>query len=200
MFRARAALSVLAPAGQQNFGSWLIRQQKSQVRVNEFELAKTFFNTITKTILADGSWVSRRFGCQIIQLGSSWAFLERLEWSLCGRNVQFMASRADIGACSEFFTYTWEMFNFSSIFLPSYFQSWDAYFRNNSYQAPPSLALPLRNHVPLGNASLPSIGGGGAALTGGRVDDKLIDDHLAVQAIIRSYQVNTTRQCGHFVV
>jgi hypothetical protein len=34
---------------------------------------------------------------------------------------------------------------------------------------------------------------GGNALTGSRVDDKLIDDHLAVQAIIRSYQVTITR-------
>lgn len=30
-------------------------------------------------------------------------------------------------------------------------------------------------------------------MASGRVDDKLIDDHLAVQAIIRSYQV-TIRQ------
>lgn len=29
----------------------------------------------------------------------------------------------------------------------------------------------------------------GAVAHGGRIDDKLIDDHLAVQAIIRSYQV-----------
>jgi hypothetical protein len=72
-----------------------------------------------------------------------------------------------------------------------YFQSWDAYFRNNSYSAPPSLAPLPRNHVPASQyagGSLPAVGGGGA-LAGGRVDDKLIDDHLAVQAIIRSYQV-----------
>lgn len=40
-----------------------------------------------------------------------------------------------------------------------------------------------------GGSSLPALGGHGPALTGSRVDDKLIDDHLAVQAIIRSYQV-----------
>lgn len=54
-----------------------------------------------------------------------------------------------------------------------------------------------------GGSSLASIGGGGVALTGGRVDDKLIDDHLAVQAIIRSYQVDFRglRQlyCLHFL-
>jgi 2-oxoglutarate dehydrogenase E1 component len=72
------------------------------------------------------------------------------------------------------------------------FQSWDSYFRNNSYSAPPSLAPLQRNHVPASQymgSSLPAVGGGAAGL-GGRIDDKLIDDHLAVQAIIRSYQVN----------
>jgi 2-oxoglutarate dehydrogenase E1 component len=70
-------------------------------------------------------------------------------------------------------------------------QSWDAYFRNNSYSAPPTLAPPLKHHVPASQygGSLPAIGGVGSALSGGRVDEKLIDDHLAVQAIIRSYQV-----------
>lgn len=51
-----------------------------------------------------------------------------------------------------------------------------------------------RNHVPASQylgSSLPAVGGHGPALTGSRVDDKLIDDHLAVQAIIRSYQVTT---------
>lgn len=54
-----------------------------------------------------------------------------------------------------------------------------------------------RNHVLASQylgSSLPSVGGGGA-MASGRVDDKLIDDHLAVQAIIRSYQV-TIRQWG----
>ncbi|XP_038121287.1 2-oxoglutarate dehydrogenase, mitochondrial isoform X1 [Culex quinquefasciatus] len=69
--------------------------------------------------------------------------------------------------------------------------SWDAYFRNNSYSAPPSLAPTPKNHVPASQylgSSLPAVAGAGAAI-GGRIDDKLIDDHLAVQAIIRSYQI-----------
>lgn len=41
----------------------------------------------------------------------------------------------------------------------------------------------------MGGSSLSVGGGQGQPLTGSRVDDKLIDDHLAVQAIIRSYQV-----------
>lgn len=66
-------------------------------------------------------------------------------------------------------------------------QSWDAYFRNNTYCAPPSLAPLQRNHVPLSQIA-PFMGGAG--LAGVEPDEKIIDDHLAVQAIIRSYQVN----------
>lgn len=49
-----------------------------------------------------------------------------------------------------------------------------------------------RNHVPASQylgSSLPAAAPLGGGLAGGRIDDKLIDDHLAVQAIIRSYQV-----------
>lgn len=70
-------------------------------------------------------------------------------------------------------------------------KSWDAYFRNSTagaspaYQAPPSLA-PSYNQVPLG-ALLPL--GGGSQIGQAPLNEKIIDDHLAVQAIIRSYQV-----------
>lgn len=63
-------------------------------------------------------------------------------------------------------------------------QSWDAYFRNNAYRAPPSLSSQT-NQVPLSQ-----FGGGGAGLQRAQPDEKTIDDHLAVQAIIRSYQVS----------
>lgn len=33
MHRARTAFNLLTPVGQQNFGSWLVRQQKSKVRL-----------------------------------------------------------------------------------------------------------------------------------------------------------------------
>ncbi|XP_030752283.1 2-oxoglutarate dehydrogenase, mitochondrial isoform X2 [Sitophilus oryzae] len=74
--------------------------------------------------------------------------------------------------------------------------SWDAFFRNSQsggqgYISPPSLATPSRNEVPLG-ALIPSLGG--SALAGQGINEKIIDDHLAVQAIIRSYQ-----QRGHLV-
>jgi 2-oxoglutarate dehydrogenase E1 component len=89
--------------------------------------------------------------------------------------------------------YVEEMYNAWLRDPASVHASWDAYFRSNSYSSPPTLAPPTKNHIPasqFSGSSLPSVGGaaGGLAL-GGRVDDKLIDDHLAVQAIIRSYQV-----------
>lgn len=74
-----------------------------------------------------------------------------------------------------------------------HFQSWDSYFRNSSasggsgYVAPPSLAPLPKNHYPA-SSMVPALAGAGHSL-GGIVDEKLIDDHLAVQAIIRSYQV-----------
>lgn len=36
---------------------------------------------------------------------------------------------------------------------------------------------------------------GGGALAGAEPDEKIIDDHLAVQAIIRSYQVTNRVHC-----
>ncbi|XP_017882188.1 2-oxoglutarate dehydrogenase, mitochondrial isoform X6 [Ceratina calcarata] len=76
--------------------------------------------------------------------------------------------------------------------------SWDSFFRSSTagaapgqaYQAPPSLA-PSHNQVPLG-ALLPL--GGGSQLSQMPINEKVIDDHLAVQAIIRSYQAR-----GHLV-
>ncbi|XP_023288817.1 2-oxoglutarate dehydrogenase, mitochondrial isoform X6 [Orussus abietinus] len=76
--------------------------------------------------------------------------------------------------------------------------SWDSFFRNSTagaapglaYQAPPSLA-PSYNQVPLGSL-LPL--GGGSQLSQMPISEKIIDDHLAVQAIIRSYQIR-----GHHI-
>lgn len=76
--------------------------------------------------------------------------------------------------------------------------SWDSFFRNSTagaapgfaYQAPPSLA-PSHNQVPLGSL-LGSLGG--TQIGQMPVNEKIIDDHLAVQAIIRSYQAR-----GHLV-
>ncbi|XP_015124193.1 2-oxoglutarate dehydrogenase, mitochondrial isoform X4 [Diachasma alloeum] len=76
--------------------------------------------------------------------------------------------------------------------------SWDSFFRNSTagagpglaYQPPPSLA-PRHDQIPLGTL-LPL----GATSQVGQVpiNEKIIDDHLAVQAIIRSYQIR-----GHHI-
>lgn len=84
--------------------------------------------------------------------------------------------------------------NFHDYFLVL-FQSWDTFFRSTAagrtpglaYQAPPSLADAGRNQMPI--SSLVPLLGSGQQNLGLPIDEKIIDDHLAVQAIIRSYQV-----------
>ncbi|CAA9993310.1 unnamed protein product [Nesidiocoris tenuis] len=95
-------------------------------------------------------------------------------------------------------TYVEDMYNSWLADPSSVHASWDAYFRNSTagaaqaYVAPPSLAGAPRGHVPI-TALAPMMGGGGLA-AGAPVSEKIIDDHLAVQAIIRSYQIR-----GHHI-
>ncbi|XP_026328900.1 2-oxoglutarate dehydrogenase, mitochondrial isoform X2 [Hyposmocoma kahamanoa] len=73
--------------------------------------------------------------------------------------------------------------------------SWDAFFRNATngaqpgaaYQSPPNLAPYSKNEVPL-TSLVPASGGMPSISAGSPINEKIIDDHLAVQAIIRSYQ------------
>lgn len=77
--------------------------------------------------------------------------------------------------------------------------SWDTFFKNcnagappgSAYQAPPTLASPGKNEVLL-SSILPAMTN--TAAIGGTYSEKMIDDHLAVQAIIRSYQIR-----GHHI-
>ncbi|XP_020278096.1 2-oxoglutarate dehydrogenase, mitochondrial isoform X3 [Pseudomyrmex gracilis] len=95
-------------------------------------------------------------------------------------------------------SYVEEMYNAWLQDPTSVHVSWDSFFRNSTagaapglaYQAPPSLA-PSYNQVPLG-ALLPL--GGGTQIGQAPINEKIIDDHLAVQAIIRSYQIR-----GHHI-
>uniref|UniRef100_A0A0A9XM16 2-oxoglutarate dehydrogenase complex component E1 n=1 Tax=Lygus hesperus TaxID=30085 RepID=A0A0A9XM16_LYGHE len=94
-------------------------------------------------------------------------------------------------------TYVEDMYNSWLADPSSVHASWDAYFRNSAagaaqaYVPPPSLAGAPKGHVPI-SALAPFMGGG--AVAGGHVSEKVIDDHLAVQAIIRSYQIR-----GHHI-
>ncbi|XP_072940888.1 2-oxoglutarate dehydrogenase complex component E1 isoform X2 [Epargyreus clarus] len=73
--------------------------------------------------------------------------------------------------------------------------SWDAFFRNATagaqpgvaYTSPPNLAPYSKNEVPL-TSLVPAAGGMPSIAAGSPINEKIIDDHLAVQAIIRSYQ------------
>ena len=80
-------------------------------------------------------------------------------------------------------------------------QSWDVFFRSadrglppgEAYQAPPTLGG--------GGATVASVPHPGvrapATATSVLTDTRVIDDHLAVQAIIRSYQVSAERSNNH---
>ncbi|CAK1604059.1 unnamed protein product [Parnassius mnemosyne] len=73
--------------------------------------------------------------------------------------------------------------------------SWDAFFRNATngaqpglaYTPPPNLAPFSKNEVPL-SSLVPASAGMPSIASGSPINEKIIDDHLAVQAIIRSYQ------------
>ncbi|EDX10802.1 2-oxoglutarate dehydrogenase-like, mitochondrial isoform X2 [Drosophila simulans] len=79
-------------------------------------------------------------------------------------------------------SYVEEMYNAWLRDPTSVHTSWDAYFRSNSYVSPPNLAPVQANTLPLTSFNF------GGAVSGAAPDSKTIDDHLAVQAIIRSYQ------------
>ena len=64
------------------------------------------------------------------------------------------------------------------------FQSWDVFFRNSTAGAPPGQAYV--SPYSLSQTGAPAVA---PPTAGTGLDLKVIDDHLAVQAIIRSYQV-----------
>lgn len=71
---------------------------------------------------------------------------------------------------------------FNTDFLP--LQSWDVFFRNANAGAPPGAAY----QSPLGLSAAPQL----SSLVGAQPNvEKLVEDHLAVQSLIRAYQVHT---------
>uniref|UniRef100_A0A1B0G1X4 2-oxoglutarate dehydrogenase, mitochondrial n=1 Tax=Glossina morsitans morsitans TaxID=37546 RepID=A0A1B0G1X4_GLOMM len=80
-------------------------------------------------------------------------------------------------------SYVEEMYNAWLRDPSSVHTSWDAYFRSNTYCGPPNLAPIQPNTLPM------TAFAGMSAPAGVAPDSKTIDDHLAVQAIIRSYQI-----------
>lgn len=71
-----------------------------------------------------------------------------------------------------------------------YLQSWDVFFRNATQGAPPGIAYHAPPSISTSvNKLAGAVQSSAVGFPAGQVDTKLIDDHLAVQAIIRSYQV-----------
>ncbi|XP_058053759.1 2-oxoglutarate dehydrogenase complex component E1 isoform X2 [Anopheles bellator] len=146
MHRARTALHLVNPMGQQSFGSFLLKTPASKLT--------------TELVAASSVKLYNSAAAEPFLNGSSSNYID-------------------------------DMYNAWLRDPASVHASWDAYFRNNSYAGPPTLVPSPKHHVPAAQylgSSLPALAGAGAAV-GGRIDDKLIDDHLAVQAIIRSYQI-----------
>lgn len=79
--------------------------------------------------------------------------------------------------------------------LVLYLQSWDVFFRNATQGAPPGVAYSAPPSISTSVNKLAGMVQSTAVGFPGVVDTKLIDDHLAVQAIIRSYQVRRRLRC-----
>ena len=87
--------------GQQNFGSWLVRQQKSQVSFWAESTGKVCLETHLKNCWIpkfEFHFPARRIKRESLQLSICWTFPERHEHGLRWRNVQRMASWSRYGA------------------------------------------------------------------------------------------------------
>nr|CAD7432209.1 unnamed protein product [Timema monikensis] len=88
--------------------------------------------------------------------------------------------------------YMEEMYKSWCIDPKSVHVSWQIFFSNCENDVPPGSAHqapPLGTHVGRNLTPMFNLSPATSPALGGYLDDKLIDDHLAVQAIIRSYQV-----------
>lgn len=73
-------------------------------------------------------------------------------------------------------------------------QSWDIFFRNTNAGAPPGTAY--QSPLPLSPGSLSAVARA-QPLVGAQPNvDKLVEDHLAVQSLIRAYQVSGWEDAG----
>lgn len=70
-------------------------------------------------------------------------------------------------------------------------QSWDIFFRNTNAGAPPGTAY--QSPLPLSLGSLSAVARAQPLVEVQPNVDKLVEDHLAVQSLIRAYQVRWQR-------
>ncbi|XP_034656821.1 2-oxoglutarate dehydrogenase-like, mitochondrial isoform X1 [Drosophila subobscura] len=130
--------------------------------------------------LALSPMAHRNFATWLLKSGTS----QKLAKATAAAAVRtYNSAAAEPFANGSTATYVEEMYNAWLRDPASVHTSWDAYFRSNTYTSPPNLAPVQANTLPLTAFNL-----GGGAVAGAAPDSKTIDDHLAVQAIIRSYQ------------
>ncbi|XP_034133262.1 2-oxoglutarate dehydrogenase-like, mitochondrial isoform X3 [Drosophila guanche] len=131
--------------------------------------------------LALSPMAHRNFATWLLKSGTS----QKLAKATAAAAVRtYNSAAAEPFANGSTATYVEEMYNAWLRDPASVHTSWDAYFRSNTYTSPPNLAPVQANTLPLTAFNL-----GGGAVAGAAPDSKTIDDHLAVQAIIRSYQI-----------
>ncbi|XP_018319554.1 2-oxoglutarate dehydrogenase, mitochondrial isoform X2 [Agrilus planipennis] len=130
---------------------------------------------------------------------AGWLLSKNVAPVICASSTRFynVPAEAETFLNGSSSTYVEDMYNAWLKDPSSVHSSWDSFFRNSAaggvgYQRPPSLAPPGKNEVPI-TSFLPALQGSSLGLTGAP-NEKVIDDHLAVQAIIRSYQTR-----GHFI-
>ncbi|XP_026299225.1 2-oxoglutarate dehydrogenase, mitochondrial isoform X4 [Apis mellifera] len=156
--------------------------------------ARTVFNTLTP--LAPRMCKPERFASWLVRSHPLTRTTQVMVAKSARKYSNRVATEPFLNGSSS--SYVEEMYNAWLQDPHSVHVSWDSFFRSSTagaapglaYQAPPSLA-PSHNQVPLG-ALLPL--GGSTQLSQIPITEKVIDDHLAVQAIIRSYQAR-----GHLV-
>ncbi|XP_026299226.1 2-oxoglutarate dehydrogenase, mitochondrial isoform X5 [Apis mellifera] len=156
--------------------------------------ARTVFNTLTP--LAPRMCKPERFASWLVRSHPLTRTTQVMVAKSARKYSNRVATEPFLNGSSS--SYVEEMYNAWLQDPHSVHVSWDSFFRSSTagaapglaYQAPPSLA-PSHNQVPLG-ALLPL--GGSTQLSQIPITEKVIDDHLAVQAIIRSYQIR-----GHHI-
>lgn len=152
--------------------------------------ARTIFNTLTP--LAPRICGAERFASWLVRshpLARNAQVVAGLEPAR--RYSSKVATEPFLNGSSS--SYVEEMYNAWLRDPTSVHISWDNFFRNSTagaapglaYQSPPSLAH-RHDQIPLGTL-LPMAGSSQVGSV--PINEKIIDDHLAVQAIIRSYQV-----------
>lgn len=119
----------------------------------------------------EGGWPSLQEA-----LPQGWKQLTRHD--LPAENSSFLAEARSRPACSDTCSFS--------------LQSWDIFFRNTNAGAPPGTAY--QSPLPLSPGALSAVARAQPLVAAQPNVDKLVEDHLAVQSLIRAYQVRRRHQ------